>query len=465
MKEPVWSEIILQGMPQLAYIFDREGRMLRWNKNLETTLGYTEDELYNKFVLDFIAEPFREKVFEEVTKMFEERDSRTVEYEMLLKSGKRIPFLGSGSYANVNGKEYMIGQAVDISHLKEVEAKLKVHIEMINELKEKLESENTYLKEEIKVTHKFDEIIGESPALMHSLYRLDQVASLETTVLLEGETGTGKELFARAIHEKSDRKGKPFIKVNCAALPASLIESELFGHEKGAYTGAVQSQAGRFELAHTGTIFLDEIGELPLELQSKILRVLQEGEFEKVGNPKTMKVDIRVIAATNRNLTQMTEKGTFRKDLFYRLSVFPITIPPLRDRVSDIALLAEYFLSRFNGKFGRKISRIPKRVIREMERYNWPGNIRELENVIERSLILSPGSELVLEGLNVSNKSASSKMLPLKEYEKRYITEVLTRTHWRVSGEQGAAKILDMHPETLRSRMRKLGLERPVAQD
>jgi len=314
----------------------------------------------------------------------------------------------------------------------------------------------------MKSKHDFDDIIGESETLMHSLYRIDQVAQLDSTVLLEGETGTGKELFALAIHNKSNRKNKPFVKVNCASLPVNLIESELFGHEKGAFTGAVQRQIGRFELAHKGSIFLDEIGELPIEIQSKLLRVLQEGEFERIGSSKTIKVDVRIIAATNRNLEKQISKKLFRKDLYYRLNVYPITIAPLRDRITDIRLLAEHFVKQFNRKMGKKVNRISKKTIKQLQDYPWPGNIRELENIVERAIIISHSTSLVVEQLQKPNLSENDKLLPLAEYERQYIIKILEKTYWRVDGQNGAARILDMHPETLRSRMRKLDIKRPV---
>ncbi|MGB5894913.1 MAG: sigma 54-interacting transcriptional regulator, partial [Ignavibacteriaceae bacterium] len=282
-----------------------------------------------------------------------------------------------------------------------------------------------------------------------------------TTVLLEGETGTGKELFARAIHQKSKRREKPLVMVNCASLPATLIESELFGHEKGAFTGALQKQIGRFELANGGTLFLDEVGEIPIELQAKLLRVLQNGEYERIGDPRTNKVDVRVIAATNRELEQEILRGRFRKDLYYRLNVYPISIVSLRERVSDIPLLVEHFVKQFNQKLGKNITRIPKKVIERLKKYDWPGNIRELENVIERAVILSTSSTLSVEQLRTPDFAAKEKLRTLAEQERIYIEEVLNRTLWRIEGPKGAARILDMHPETLRSRMRKLGIVRP----
>ncbi len=448
-------------MPELAYVFNKEGRMLMWNSNVELVLGYSKDELYNKPVSNFQDVSDKERVLGVFEKVISDGKERTVEYNLLSKSGKQIPVLGSGSKLLVDGKEYLIGLAIDISKLKKTEAKLKSKIEEIENLRSQLQAENIYLRKEIKNKRDFEHIIGESEPLTHALYRVEQVASLDTTVLLEGETGTGKELFARAIHNLSNRRDKPFIRVNCATLPASLIESELFGHEMGAFTGAIKHQIGRFELAHKGTIFLDEIGELPIELQPKLLRVLQEGEFEKVGNPRTIKIDARIIAATNRNLEEDIQKNLFRKDLYYRLKVYPITIAPLRDRISDIPLLAQDFVKRFNLKLGKCITKIPAKTIKQLQSYSWPGNIRELENVIERATIISPGTKLVVEQLKQPDFDEKDEMLPLNEYERQYIIKVLERTYWRVEGPDGAARILDMHPETLRSRMRKLEIQRP----
>ena len=251
------------------------------------------------------------------------------------------------------------------------------------------------------------------------------------------------------------------ITVNCAALPASLIESELFGHEKGAFTGALQKQIGRFELANGGTLFLDEIGEIPIELQAKLLRVLQEGEFERIGNPRTVKVDVRVIAASNRDLEEEIRLSHFRKDLYYRINVYPITIVPLRERASDIPFLVEHFVRRFNHKLGKNITRIPKKVIKQLKAYNWPGNIRELENIIERAMILSKSSILSVEKLQIPDYAAEEKLQTLADHERDYILKVLNQTFWRINGPKGAAQILDLHPETLRSRMKKLDIKRP----
>ena len=462
-KEFFSGDIILKRMPEFAYVFNKNNELVMWNKNLETLLEYTPEELYKKDVFDFMEEEDKETNIEAISKIFNEQVEQSLEQNILTKSGKKIPVIDTANYVTVDNDEYLIGMAIDIRKLRETEKKLKAQIVETNRLKEQLQAENIYLKEEIQSQHDFNDIVGKSDALMHTLYRIEQVAPTNSTVLLEGETGTGKELFAAAIHSKSIRKEKPYIKVNCSALPASLIESELFGHEKGAFTGAIQKQIGRFELANGGTLFLDEISEIPFELQSKLLRVLQEGEFERIGSSKTIKVDVRIIAATNRNLEKQINKKQFRKDLYYRLNVYPITIAPLRDRLSDVPLLTEYFVKRFNNTIGKNITRISKKTVKQLQSYSWPGNVRELENIIERAVIISTGSSLTVEPLHKPDFEESTQLLPLTEYERRYIIKVLEKTYWRVDGAEGAARILDMHPETLRSRMRKLGIKRPSA--
>ena len=460
-KIPSSTVAILEAMPEFAYVFDKQNKLVMWNNNLESILGYSKDELYNKDANDFMEESTRDINAEAINKVFTEKKEQTVKQNILTKSGKKIPVIDTANYALIDGKEYLIGMAIDISKLKGTEKKLQQVIDELQKLKDQLQSENVYLRGEIKSLHDFEDIIGESEPLMHTLYRVEQVAATDSTVLLEGETGTGKELFAMAIHNRSPRRNKPFVKVNCAALPASLIESELFGHEKGAFTGAIQKQIGRFELAHKGTLFLDEIGEISVELQSKLLRVLQEGEFERIGNPKTIKVDVRIIAATNQNLEDQISKKLFRKDLYYRLNVYPITIAPLRDRISDIHLLVEHFVERFNIKLGKNVNKISNKTIKQLQAYSWPGNIRELENIIERAVIISTGTSLLVEPLLKPGFEEDEKLLPLAEYERQYIITVLEKTYWRVDGPEGAARILDMNPETLRSRMRKLEIKRP----
>jgi transcriptional regulator with GAF, ATPase, and Fis domain len=384
-----------------------------------------------------------------------------MEYKMLLKSGKKIPFLGSISLVLFQGKKHLVGQAIDISKQKDSEKDLKAKIKEINKLRRILEAENIYFRTERQNELSFEGIVGNSEALQHVLFRVEKVAPMDTTVLIEGETGTGKELITMAIHNLSHRKNKAFIKVNCANFSPTLIESELFGHERGAFTGAASRKIGWFELADGGTLFLDEIGELPMNLQTKLLQFLQTGEFHRLGGTKTIRVNVRLIAATNRKLDEMVKENLFRKDLFYRLNVYPITVAPLRDRKADIPLLTRHFVKQFNQKLGKKVTRIPASVMKKLENYAWPGNIRELQNVIERAVILSPDDTLVIENLFSSALEETEEWLSLREYERQYIVRVLEKTLWRVEGPKGAARILDMNPDTLRSRMRKLGIKKP----
>jgi formate hydrogenlyase transcriptional activator len=399
----------------------------------------------------------------------------------LILGGKSIGTLNVGS-----AKKYQYSQE-DLETLQEMANQIALAVanmqayEEISELKARLEKENVYLQEEIRTEHNFEEIVGNSPALLAVLRKVEQVATTDSTVLIYGETGTGKELIARAIHEHSTRKKRPLLKVNCSAISAGLVESELFGHVKGAFTGAFERHVGRFELADGGTIFLDEIGELPLETQVKLLRVLQEREFEPVGSNRPIRVDVRVIAATNRDLKEAIRNGTFRSDLFYRLNVFPVDMPSLRERVSDIPQLAMFFLSRFSKQFGKDIQGIPRATLDRLTAYSWPGNIRELQNVIERAAILSQRSVLELGPdtvplLTSSGSSADGEEQPmhdneplpllmptastLEEIERSHIVAILTQTQGVVEGPRGAAKILGLHPNTLRHRIQKLGLKR-----
>jgi transcriptional regulator with GAF, ATPase, and Fis domain len=340
---------------------------------------------------------------------------------------------------------------------------LRERLEEIERLKLQLEKENVYLREEIKTGQGFQKIVGSSDALQYVSFRVQQVAPTDATVLILGETGTGKGMVAHAIHELSARKDRPMITVNCAALPANLIESELFGREKGAFTGAHARQVGRFEVANGGTIFLDEIGEMPLELQAKLLRVLQEGEFERLGSPRTIKVDARVIASTARDLKAEIRSNRFREDLFYRLNVFPITMPPLRLRRDDIPQLVRHFIDKYARKIGRQIKTVPKTVMQSLQDYSWPGNVRELEHVIERAVITSTGPVLQLadrlEHDAPEPKEESIKNLAAMERE--HILKVLRKTRWKINGPGGAASLLKLHPSTLRFRIKKLGIERP----
>ncbi len=344
---------------------------------------------------------------------------------------------------------------------KQMERQLRTAYDEIKSLKERLEAENIYLRREVELERPHEGILGHSEAIKSVLGEVEQVAETEASVLISGETGTGKEFIARAIHKQSRREKNTLVKVNCAALPASLIEAELFGREKGAYTGALSKQVGRFELAHGSTIFLDEISELPFELQPKLLRVLQEGEFERLGSSKTVKVDVRVIAATNQDLAKAVREGRFREDLYYRLNVFPIEVPPLRDRRGDIPLLVWAFVQVYCENIGKKIDVIHKSTMEGLQAYDWPGNIRELRNVIERAMILSIDNVLRVDFPRQSEELETTN-LTLQKMEKRHIEGVLEQSGWRISGKQGAAQRLGLKPTTLRSRMEKLGIRRPT---
>jgi chemotaxis protein methyltransferase CheR len=353
----------------------------------------------------------------------------------------------------------------DITARKQTEIMLRSAYTEIEQLKNRLEAESAYLQDEIKLEHNFENIIGNSDALKYVLYRVAEVASTDTHVLILGETGTGKELIARAIHNLSSRSKRALVKVNCAALPASVIESELFGHEKGAFTGAGVRRVGRFQLADGTTLFLDEISEIPLELQPKLLQVLQDGEFEPLGSSKTLRVDMRIIAASNRDLEDEVNHSRFRRDLFYRINVFPLTVPPLRNRKDDIPLLVKWFVDRFNRKMNKNITSIPKALIKHLQAYDWPGNVRELENVVERAMIASKGSKLKLTDNFVTSAKVRSRAKlkeTLTEVERAQILNTLEKTGWKIEGANGAAGVLGLAPSTLRDRIKKLGISNPM---
>jgi formate hydrogenlyase transcriptional activator len=359
------------------------------------------------------------------------------------------------------------------------ETELQAALEQVQALQKKLEAENVYLQEEIRKEHNFEEIVGNSPALLDVLRKVETVAPADSTVLILGETGCGKELIARAIHNRSKRKDRPLVKVNCGAIPTGLVESELFGHMKGAFTGALERRTGRFELADGGTLFLDEVSELPLETQVKLLRVLQEHEFEPLGSSRTVKVNVRIIAASNRDLEKSVQEGRFRADLFYRLNVLPMTLPPLRQRRTDIPLLTHFFVDRFSRQFGKRITGVTQDTMEVLSRYTWPGNIRELQNVIERAVVLCPGTVLKLgtdllpvtgpeyvQEAVMAARGGTATTEPhssLETVERAHILQVLRDTKGVIEGPRGAAKILSLHPNTLRSRMKKLGIGRPSA--
>ena len=370
----------------------------------------------------------------------------------------------------------------DVELLQPVGAQIAIAVENalafkeIDALKDKLAVEKLYLEEEIRSEFNFEEIIGESAALKRALGQVELAAPAGTTVLLLGETGTGKELFARAIHNLSPRRDRTFVKINCAAIPSGLLESELFGHERGAFTGAINQKIGRFELADKGTLFLDEVGDIPLELQPKLLRVLQEQEFERLGGNRTQRVDVRVVAATNLDLSKLVAQRQFRNDLYYRLNVFPIQIPALRERNEDIPLLVRYFVQRFSRSLNKAVEYIPADAMEALVRYSWPGNVRELENLIERAVLLSPGKELRIplselksdtpitaeENSFAAPASLAARISTLEEAERQHILRALKQTQWRIAGPKGAATLLGMKRTTLQARMRKLGIRRPI---
>jgi len=408
---------------------------------------------------DFISKPFDLiEVKLRIHNMLEVRllYKRLANYNKMLEQTVKIQ-TGDLTRANVQLTQ-------EIEERKRAEESLRGTYAEIKELKDRLEAENIYLQQEADREYNYGEIIGQSKVLTHVFSQVEQVAPMNATVLLLGDTGTGKGVLARAIHSSSARKNRPLITVNCTTLPAALVESELFGRERGAFTGSDARQIGRFELADGGTIFLDEIGEMPLELQSKLLRVIQDGEFERLGSPRTIKTDVRIIAATNRNLEEEIKNGRFREDLYYRLNVFPIMMPPLRLRKDDIPLLVNHFVAKFNKKIGKRIETVTKDTLNALQGYHWPGNVRELESVIERAVIISQGSALqVLDRFDTFRKTGEpedQEVKPLVDLERDHILNVLTKTGWRIEGEKGAAGILGLNASTLRARMRKYGIIR-----
>ena len=446
------------------WVRDLEGGELWANPRLRSLFAFGQNDVLRfEDLIGRIDPEHRARVIAEVERAEQTKGSFEDEFRVMVPDGSERWVLTRGRTVDEPGRNgaRRMGAAFDITERKRAEQEIR-------HLKERLEEENLYLKEEIFEVKGFDEIVGKSDALRYVLTRVEQVAKTDATVLLQGQTGVGKELIARAIHERSSRSSGPQVKVNCAALPEALVESELFGHEKGAFTGADRQRKGRFELADGGTILLDEVAELPAGTQAKLLRVLQEGELERVGGSSTIKVSVRVIAATNRKLHDEVAAGRFRQDLFYRLNVYPITIPPLRERREDIPLLVSHYAREIGDRLGKKISEVPAQVMREFTGYNWPGNIRELQNVIERAVIISSDGVLRLpEPLaqattaptsESETSNASTTVSPLDEVEREHILRALEATRWRINGPKGAAAMLKLHPSTLRFRMKKLGL-------
>ena len=407
--------------------------------------------------------PNNKKILNNCIKTGEKFD---LQYRILTKDTQELKWIhGLGEITYNNGDPInFLGTIQDITDQKNAELELKRSYEEIKQLKTQLEKENVYLKEEISLAFNYENLVYTSEEISDVLTQVEQVSNTNATVLILGETGTGKELIAKAIHNTSNRKDSPLIRINCAAIPAELLESELFGHIKGSFTGAHKDRIGKFQLANGGTLFLDEIGEMPLELQPKLLRAIQEGEIEPIGSSKTIKLDLRIIAATNRDLEKEVEAKRFRQDLFFRLNVFPITIPPLRDRIEDIPVLANHFLVKFSKKYNKTLDALSKSTSQQMKIYSWPGNVRELENVVERAVITSYQDKIIFPNfdtekskLEKSNNSNSS----LEEVQSNHIIKTLNLTNWKISGKDGAAALLEIKPSTLRDRMKKFGIVRP----
>jgi chemotaxis protein methyltransferase CheR len=448
---------------------DTQGVVNYINPSLARLIGRPSEDILGKhWINNFVPETQKETARADFTEIVEKDIHHHHQTSILIQTGKsrQISWSCVKLYDRDDCVTGVISLGMDMTEQIQSRKKLEEAYAEVQELKDRLEEENIYLQEEIFLDHNYKSIIGKSDALKYALARVDQVAKTDMTVLIEGETGVGKELIARAIHQSSLHKDRPMVKINCATIPSNLLESELFGHIKGAFTGADRDRKGRFELADKSTLFLDEIGELPLELQPKLLRVLEEGEFERLGSNQTKKVKARIIAATNRIIKNEIEAGRFREDLYYRLCAFPISIPPLRLRKDDIPFLVEFFVDKYSRKLGKTIEKIPKQSLDVLADYSWPGNVRELSNVIERAVMSSQGttlrvSESLKESTPLTKIKAEDGRLSLIEYERKYITEILQECNWQIEGDKGAAKILDMHPNTLRNRMRKLGIQRP----
>lgn len=465
------NDLILESAGEGIYGLDRNGHTTFVNAAAARMLGWQSEDLKDCVQHDVIHHTTADGKHYEVTDcpiyaaIHDGKIHREDSEVFWRKDGTSIPveYVSTPIYGENGEIDGAVVTFNDITERKLQQAALESALEEVRTLKNRLQEENLYLQQEIKLNHNFEEIIGSSEALMKTLRRIEQVADTDATVLLLGETGVGKELFARGIHHLSGRRGRPLVKVNCAVLPANLIESELFGHERGAFTGATERRIGRFELAHGGTLFLDEVGEIPLELQAKLLRVLQEGELERLGGSRVIKVDVRIIAATNRNLTKAIWAGDFREDLYYRLNVFPVEVPALRERKEDIPQLVQHFVKKTSKKMGKAIDTIPDHVQTALSQYDWPGNIRELQNIIERGVILSTRGVLrVDEALEMREPTEvlSVQKRTLASVERDHISGVLEQTNWRIEGAKGAAVILDLHPNTLRSRMKKMGIAR-----
>jgi PAS domain S-box-containing protein len=463
----------------MLHTVDGDGNIVAVTDHWLQKLGYQRDEVVGRPITDFMTKTDQQRYTAgRLKELMLQGEFTNDARQLVTKDGRVIDLLVSGiARRDESGEVYqLLVASKDVSQRNRAERELRDSLAENARLREELEHERDYLREEVNVAMNFGHMVGTSHALQRMLKRVEAVAETPASVLLQGESGVGKELVAHAIHARSSRAGGPLVKVNCASIPKELFESEFFGHIKGAFTGAHRDRIGRFQLADGGTIFLDEVGEIPLELQSKLLRVLQESEFERVGDDVTRSVDVRVVAATNKNLEQLIVDGQFREDLFYRLSVFPVDVPPLREREEDIIQLAQHFLEVTCNDFGREQLTLTRAQAENLLDYSWPGNVRELKNVIERAVILSPGNVLRLDlsmpNLSVVETSANVKVAAdsneimtekeMRAFQKQNTAAALKQTGWRVSGPEGAAELLGVRPTTLADRIRTYGLQKPT---
>ena len=469
---------LYRSTPAMLHTLDADGHIQTVTDHWLQKLGYSREEVLGRPVTDFYSEADRRRFSgTRLAEAINRGEFTNVDRQMVTRDGRVLDIVMSSiSHRDNRGNvDQLLVASKDVTERKKAEARLRRTLAENARLREELERERDYLREEVNVAMNMGRIVGTSPALRHMLKRVEAVAATPATVLLQGESGVGKELVAHAIHARSSRSEGPLVKVNCASIPKELFESEFFGHVKGAFTGAHRDRIGRFQLADGGTIFLDEVSEIPLELQGKLLRVLQESEFERVGDDVTRSVDVRVIAATNRDLERRIVEGEFREDLFYRLSVFPIDVPPLRDRGDDVIQLAQDFLTKTCKDFGREPMTLTRGQANKLRNYDWPGNVRELKNVIERAVILSRGNVLRLEaslpesasgGTDTAvDPSAAAEILTeqeMREFQKNNTIAALKQANWRVSGAGGAADLLGVKPTTLADRIRTFGIRKPV---
>ena len=470
---------IYRKTPAMLHTVDGDGKIVTATDHWLEKLGYRRDEVIGRPTTDFFSAADRERYAGgRLQELLQQGDFSNEERQVVTKDGRVLDLVVSAiAHRDANGKvDRMLIASKDVTERLRAERKLRQALAENASLRKELERERDYLREEVNVAMNFGRIVGTSPALHKMLKQVEAVAETPASVLLQGESGVGKELVAHAIHHQSERAAGPLVKVNCASIPKELFESEFFGHVKGAFTGAHRDRVGRFQLADGGTIFLDEVGEIPLELQGKLLRVLQESEFERVGDDVTRMVDVRVIAATNRNLEQLIVDGEFREDLFYRLSVFPVEVPPLRERGDDVLQLAQHFLERACQDFGRPLLTLTRALAEKLHQYDWPGNIRELKNVIERAVILSPGNVLRLDlsmpdVVPAQRRETDKPLTPaggiltetqMRDFQKQNTIKALEETNWRVSGPRGAAQLLGVKPTTLADRIRAYSIRKPA---